>query len=761
MSVGGGGSKEIDFRRLFVLSYLKVAKEQYVPKSTFEAFFPFVVAAAEPVAGSKYEPLAIAESLRKALGWPVNSDFVDLFTADLARRGFITAENAQEERFWTEAAARPSDDGSAAEIEHLQESFFAFTENVSSLFLHNVSAEDRLHALAVSLVTNRLFSIDALQEYAARGEIDIPELSPEGSSLSGKEFEYLCARFIKHTHEEDQRSFTALLALANIGVVTQLANFFHKRTDDIEQTGSPDIILDGPFLIDLIGLNGGTRRADAEIVVDSARRQSCRIGAFRHSISEAVDIVKAVRLADPTRRYGPLAAALRNKQVSEETLDGFLDDPFGIVERMELLDFFIDVKSNRNRWQEDDFTEADWQAVYAKLSGWNDLPRRRDCDSVLGIMRIRAGAATRSPWRSKCFLLTSNEGLAQYAKQACVEQNLTNYDEVGPAISRNEFAAVLWLAGDKENKNEIVTTHLLSAAQGLLARDKQMIERLVEYTENLSGDDQRLVRAIVQTEISYELLQDTTLGNPDRFTDESVGLVVQRLIEKGREEGDAAAREEETRAAQRVRERAERAEIARNEADQRANAAEQKANQALISVDEARQAHLSAQQLVEAAEVEKKKLSDQVSQILVQSQRQRDIISGLLEGAEGDWTKIWQNRLFLAKGLSSGAALLLASMVVLFTWYLRGMTTALPVLALSLLVGFLAATNDWFKSKREKKEDEVAKKWALSAMASGIVRVQKRIGLSASRIEIDFVGRVVKIKNKDEILHGKGGFDDR
>ncbi len=743
---------EVDFRRLFVLSYIKVAHERYVPQNTFEAFFPFVIAAADPKDGNEYNPSIIAAALRSSLGWPVGSDFVQLFTTDFERRGYVTPPDASNIRKWTVSAEKPDDDGSQEEIEHLQRSFFDFSERLSALFLHNLSSSDRLHALANALVTNRLFSIDALQDYASRGSIESNYDSPEGSNLTGKDFEYLCARFIKHCHDNDTRSFKALIVLSNIGIVTQLANFFHRRDDDIEKTGNPDLILDGPFLIDLIGLNGDTRRADAEIIVNSAKQRGCKIAAFRHSVNEAVDIVRAVKVNDPSTRYGPLAAAIRRGDISLEALDAFVTDPFGLVDRLKILDYMVDVNSKKNKWQEEDFSEEDWKAVYAKLAGWKDNARRRDCDSMMGVMRMRAGGISRSPWRAKYFLLTSNDALARYAKQACMDQGLIDQYEMGPAISRNEFAAILWLAGDKKNRLEIVTAHLLGAAQGLLARDRQLIERVKDYSENLSGERKHLLNAIVETELSYEYLQDITLGNPDRVNDENVEKIIQALVDKGRQEGDAAAREEEKRSTARLRAMASQAEVEKTQALERAATAETQASAALTTAEQAERDLLQARSLVAAAEARRLASEAEAKRLLDAATLARKMVQGVLDGAEADWSRKWQASKRVATSIGWLAAALLAGSIVFAGWILRGFTGAIPALALSIVIGWATASNDWFKAGRAKLEASLAELLSRETLAGERKKLQRRLSFTGFSVETEFHETGVRIRNRDQIL---------
>lgn len=741
---------QVDPRRIFVRSYLVVARREYVPKNSFDAFFPFVVAAADPRDGLVYDPYAIAGSL-KGLGWAVGGDFVGLFTEGLTQRGLLTPEDNNKVRRWTAASVRPDDGQTDDAIEHLKQSFFDFTESMSGLLLHNVSADQRLNDFATSLATNRLFSMSALQQYAERELTEPVDYSEKSGGISLQDFDYLCARFINHAHKNDEKSFNALLVLANIGVVTQLTNFFHNRTDTLEKTGSPILVLDGPFLIDYAGFNGEVRRADAALIVEAARQRGSKIWAFKHSVNEARDIVKAVVLSDPRERFGPLAVALRNGSVTVEILNGFLEDAFGMIGRLGIIDSFFDIKGN-HRWEEEDFNDADWQAVYAKLAGWNEIARRRDCDSILGIMRQRRGAATSNPWDSQLFLLTSNAVLATLVKKACVEQGILQADKVGPAISRNEFAAILWLAGDQNNKTEVVATHLLAAAQGMLARDKGMIDKVKEYTENLEVNRRELVDAIVQTELSYELLQDITLGDPNRVTDDSVQRVIDTLIDQGRLAGIQEAKAEEKIATRRLREQADAAKLALEASEGVALEATAQAAEADRIRQQAEARTAAAESLAQKAESERQSQELEASRQLIAARAAREVTAGVLAGRERAWSATARQTGTMVAVVAVIAALILAALIAFAGWLVRQALVTGVIVVVILGTGVLNVINDTVKSRRDRWIASKSESLARVRLKRPIHQFERDLELPVGFVRTDHTGERVSIKNRDEIF---------
>ena len=614
-----------------------------------------------------------------------------------------------------------------------------------------MDSDSRLHALANSLVTNRLFSIDALEEYAERGQAHAQENdTPE--PVAETDFDYLCARFIQWSSKHDAKSFGALVNLANLGIVTQLANFFHQRTDGIEKSGSPTIILDGPFLIDFIGLNGEVRRSDAALMIEAATEKGSRVWVFRHSILEAIDIVKAVVKSDAGERYGPLAIALRNKEVSLEALEAFISDPYGIVRRLAAVDKIFDIDGKNNRWEEDDFRDVDWQAAYAALMGWKDLARKRDCDSVLGVMRLRAGHLSRSPWDSQFFLLTSNAGLARLLKQACVAQGLMDSDQIGPAISRSEFAAILWLAGSLENRHEAVTSHLLAAAKGVLSRDRGLIKRVHQYAMNLNGSRKELVEAIVQTEFSYEMLQDVTLGNSRRVTDDAFDRVIDNLIAHGKEEGVQEATAEESRARRRLREEAATAKAAKEAAEAEAVRAVGQAQTAEQERQETEARALAAESAQIKSEAERQHLAQMAGVQLATIEKAQDVIRNIISGSERDWSRVglWIYRttaflLYLILGV-------LAGFILLIGWIIRQQEAGIVLAVLFVLGGIIAVLNDTMKARTKTLLDNIARKCTLAVLGKDIGRLEKRLGVRTGGVIVVVERGSVRIAGVDNLM---------
>ena len=391
--------QNIDVGKLLALSYVYVSRDKAHASNVFGGFLPFVLAAGNPVAGARLDTHAIGRRLRDGFGWDVSGDFVSLYVGDMLREGLV--ERRGDELYWTDAV---QETGEAAEVSALRSAFLEFSEGLAGTLFHNLGAEERLHQLATALVTNRLFSTNSLEAFA----------SVDNDERPTDDIDYVCARFVRHCYRSDRPNYDALILLAQLGIICQLGTFFSRPPPTERVTGRLHLILDGPFLVDLLGFGGEDRRADAALTTKLARERKARIAVFAHSVDEARDVIRGVLLNDPALRFGPTAAALRNGSVSQAILDAFVQTPRQIVEGSKLVDEIISNNDRRLGSGAEFFDEDDWQVLFGLLSGWTkDLARRRDCDSVRNVMRLRRGAASSGVWGAGAVMLTSNLSFAR------------------------------------------------------------------------------------------------------------------------------------------------------------------------------------------------------------------------------------------------------------------------------------------------------------------------------------------------------------
>lgn len=736
--------QNVDVEKLLALSYVFVSRDKAHTSNVFGGFLPFVLAAAKPVSGTKVDPHNVGRRLREGFGWDVGGDFVSLYAGDLLREGLV--ERRGEDLFWTDAVAKTDE---VPEIEALRLAFFEFSESLAGNLFHNLGAEERLHQLATALVTNRLFSTDTLEAFASIDDAD--EKPPT-------DVDYVCARFVRHCFRHDQGNFDALLVLAQLGIICQLGTFFSRPPPTERITGRLLLVLDGPFLVDLLGFGGEDRRADAALTVKLARERKARIVVFAHSVDEARDVIRGVLLNEPALRFGPTAAALRNGSVSQPMLDIFVQTPRQIVEGSKLVDEIISHNDRRLGTGAEFFDNEDWQVLFGNLSGWTkDLARKRDCDSVRDVMRLRKGASSSGVWGAGAVMLTSNLRLARISKQVSVDRDLIDPTSIGPVISRFQLAALLWWAGGSKEKTEIASAHLMASASAFLSRDGTLVRKVQQYALGVDTQRRELVDAFVRTPLSYEFLQDATLGGSLDVDERAVSHVLDRLVEHGREEGAQVERAKVQAQIDQERAVAEAAEAAIQKLAEAKRAAEMAAVQSESERASAEVARAAAEAEVaayrearDAAEASAREREGLALREIERARRSHAIVIGLLQSREAVWSGtyrvvvVWVGvaRWVLIAALCVGVAIFstAATKNAGMGWFLGAIAFFSGLGATRLFDGGRA----W--------EREVTRKLCRSLLEPQRTQLNDELGARAPDVVLDISEAGVSISNKEEIV---------
>lgn len=723
---------QVDPNKLLAVSYIYVSRDQVDPRNVFGGFLPFILAVGDAKEGGAFDAHAISTRLRNSFGWQVGGDFVALYQDDLVRHGFVQRDGDRLK--WTAKAAPAQDVDAQARIDSLRASFFEFSSQMAGGLLANRNADERLHDLATALVSNRLFSEDALRELANSepAEADAP---PDSQTI-----DYVCARYVKHCYLTERENYLALATLCQLGIVCQLATFFARPPPAEKVNRKLLVALDGPFLVDLLGFGGEDRRSDAELIIRLARKRKARVALFSHSLEEAQDIIRGTLTNEPSMRFGSIAAALRRGSVSQAILDAFVQTPRRIVEKTRLIDEFIEKDDRRFTGRNEYFDTDDWRSLYAALSTWKDLPRQRDCDSVRNVMRLRGDTAGNSVWNSQIVMLTSNQELARIAKQICVSRDILRPQDVGPVVSRFQIAALLWLDGAEDEKSEIVSTHLMAAASAFLTRDHVLVGRVQKYAWNVGKERKELVEAFVSQPLTYEFLQDATLGGVRRVDDSVVSDVLRRLVEHGREEG---AELERVKIATEIEGGKKTTQEAQREAEEAAKAARLAETQAA-----------EAQRAQQLAEENTAKVEASARKEMARAERARQMLQAVLQGREERWASL-HGVVFKAATASRWLALLL----------LCGLIGAATALATKMdgvgVITFLSSATVFtalFLTKlldHGRVIDGRVSEWITKQLIeSDRQAFSLELGPAAPSVELDFRDAALTIHNRQSIIDG-------
>ena len=189
----------------------------------------------------------------------------------------------------------------------------------------------------------------------------------------------------------------------------------------------------------------------------------------------------------------------------------------------------------------------------------------------------------------------------------------------------------------------------MAAAAAFLSRDGVLIRKVQQYAFGVDTQRRELVEAFVRTPLSYEFLQDATLGGTLDVDERAVSHVLDRLVEHGREEGASIERarvEGQIEQERAVAQAAESAIKQLGEAKRAAELAAERANSERASAEAARVAAEieAANQRAEreVAEGAAREREDVALQQIERARRSHAVVVGILQVREETWSLMYR-----------------------------------------------------------------------------------------------------------------------
>jgi hypothetical protein len=498
----------------------------------------------------------------------------------------------------------------------LKKIYYEYANSLFPLLVSGLSDADLIEELATALVQNSLFSLKSISDFSEDGGFADGDNGPARSMKARATPDILAAKFIRHVKKDDTRAFNALVNLAQLGVVCRLGRFFGAPPPQKRAKTSLRLFLDSPFLLDALGFCGKERLADADLVLKQSRSLGVEIYLFPHSLDEAQQSIRGLLRTEAPFRFGPTSTALRNGQISIAMLDAFIRTPDDFVQALEIKTLkYSEVK--RLQKANESFNVDDWNALYAKLSTWNnEAARKIDADSVAFVQRLRVDDVSTDPLQSKAIMLSSNPQFVRLSKSVLDDRGLVGSKQVGPVMSRFEYAAVLWLNSDSSNRIKIASHQIMSASEDFLNQDRNLIEQVQRYAESVSQERKQLIDAIVQNPVSYEMLQEITQNRSELLEESTFDNIIERIGTSAQQKGQKLERDKANLVQRDLREKIaiSKEQIQRSEAERLAALVDRR--DAMTNLEIANQAKVALAQEVQVTLNEKTNAFHSISAIV-------------------------------------------------------------------------------------------------------------------------------------------------
>lgn len=383
---------------------------------------------------------------------------------------------------------------------------------------------------------------------------------PDGLELpniEASQIEYWIAKFIASLSGRDPETFEFVQKISGISLLTDALLELRNPSESIAQAKTLVVFLDGPVLMNHLGLSGKRAKENTSYVVEKLRQAGATIACFRHSCDEVKDNLLAVLARAPYERTGPSAEAMRDGSVTEIFLASVKNNVEHFVKtlgRVQIMPQKVSQFKSVEKFCDDNLRLR----LSLKMPAQTDLARARDADSITIIMRRRQGFETSDFCSSKFVLVTSNAQLVRRSNEVLREHKALGTDRslIGPAVQDRIVGGILFANFGLAEKKDISRKQLLATCTRVVMLRPKILERMRQQIALLNRpEDGAIVDALLSQPRASEIIMDYTIGKSRSISASNIEDLISAVKRVSAEE---VRREYEARIEQ------ERAEAERN-----------------------------------------------------------------------------------------------------------------------------------------------------------------------------------------------------
>lgn len=324
----------------------------------------------------------------------------------------------------------------------------------------------------------------------------------------------LFAGFVKYANRSLPDIFDKIIPLVEVGFVIDVVQSLQSPERVI--TYKPDVtfVLDGPVILDLVGLSGPSRQEAMKHIINAASQLGIRSVTLSHCLDEAREVVRAVLALPAADRHGLTGDALRANRTLTSYAQEFIRAPDRAVqtEGIQVLSFSIEANPNSFEWfPSTAFNEFRSRANFHGFGKY--VQKERDSKSIAFIMRRRAGAVSSDWLNSKFVLIARNSTFVSFAQKFCFEKGFLPDYAAGPAVEQKTLAAIMWLRGGSEAALLLPRHQLLASCDRLLQSTKSVVAKAHGLAKRLEGAKSEQLELILSSSSIIEEITIRSGGN--------------------------------------------------------------------------------------------------------------------------------------------------------------------------------------------------------------------------------------------------------
>jgi len=525
--------------------------------SHMDALALFVKPIAAGCAGTMFDPDALSKEFKKRYYINIPSLVISGMAGDLESIGIL--ENKGSTR------------GSTAYYYAQQDEYFevpndAVTSTVFDKFLEFARAEGigineiEDEALVDSFL-DKMLNIESLRLVRQKDNIVKVKASKKTLTLSkaspldekvifDKKIDFIVSEFILMSRD-DGELYSKIEEMAFGNLVGETLLTFNDPPQGVNDLSGLSVYLDGPLLMDILGINKGRDKYGSELN-DLLRRAGINVRVFYHTIDE-VERVLDGHASSYNSTY-PMSYKFIDTPEIRQRVNVYRGNVEGYIQD-ELLFEVVDTPSSINTHRATIKDEE--EARLRELLYWhNDNEEARDADvkSIESLVELRSMAEfpTRI-YDAREMFLTRNTALVSSGNKFFSERlkKVGKYSSaaIGRAVpiimTDKQIAGVAWLLHGGGNK-EVARSRLIANCMTAVSPKNDVAAKVYNLLLDSSEEDAKRFEAVITNQRAEALLNKLTFGVPDVVTPENVV----EFYEEVRKETASEVREEERKKAE-------------------------------------------------------------------------------------------------------------------------------------------------------------------------------------------------------------------
>lgn len=443
--------------------------------------------------GHIFDPGLFAQAFSKTYGLEMTEFVARALRERMEEIGLLTREDPRSDKFFV-SKFDPNNQGNfgfdESKIEEIVDVFSKWA-SVETTRLGRTVSKAELEEALLSRLARPEFSSVFLDGIAKRDSARIKKLLGKGGidpeAKVGHLFDYLVARFILTSSESAPEVFDALSSIAFGSLIADaiagLANSGIKEMPDPPLR----VIVDGPLILDVLGLNAIAHKQYADGFFDLMRKANLRLATFDHIVDEVRDSIRSVLKAYASKtEYGPLGERLRSTpgfSMLATNIADSLEDRLAELEITVLRSELYDRADFKKFFSDEAFDNM--RNAIGEVH--HQIERRiRDTKSVAAVIRLKKeNRKPSSVFRSGTLFVTRNSALCKKVNYV-LSLSKTEPDPRFTIATDGQFGGVLWFSfGSPKGYAELSRKRLISNCATAIIPQREVIQRIADLLERM------------------------------------------------------------------------------------------------------------------------------------------------------------------------------------------------------------------------------------------------------------------------------------